>query len=83
MVTITVSALASLLLLSLGIWLLIRAGGKPPPDIRTESHRSQAEYDFNRRAALLRQQSYACLMAAALCFLVCLAITGLTTLSAE
>jgi hypothetical protein len=83
MVMSAVSGLASLLLLSLGAWLLVRGGGKPPLSIRTESHRSQAEYDFNSRAASLRQIGYACLMAACLCLVMSLTMFVWNAVSAD
>ena len=83
MMMIAVAGLASLLLLSIGVWLMVRAGGKPPLSIRTDSHRSQAEYAFNRHAGTLRQQGYACLMAAVLCLAICLTMSVWSALNAE
>jgi hypothetical protein len=77
------SGLAGMMLLALGVWLLVRAGAKPPQDIRTESHRSQAEYNYNNRAASLRERGYACLLAAGL-FLAMSLVMGLwNAVSAE
>jgi hypothetical protein len=78
-----VSGLAGVLLLALAVWLLVRAAAKPPVHIRTESHRSQAEYDFNRRAGSLRQRGYACLLAAGLCLAMSLAMGLWNAVGAE
>jgi hypothetical protein len=81
MIVVVLTGLCSLGLFGLAGMFAVRAGGKPPLAIRTESRRSQEEYDFNRAAASLRRRGYACLMAGALLLVVCLALSVLTTLS--
>lgn len=75
MIALIATGLASLILFAIAIRLLIRAETKPPVSIRTQSHRSPAEYDYRRLSASLRTRGYLCLLAGVASLVMCGAIT--------
>jgi hypothetical protein len=65
---------ASVILLSIATALIMRSSAKPPAPIRTQSRRSQAEYDFKRHAMTMRRTGLLCLMAGAMNLALCLTV---------
>ena len=74
MLVFVLTALASVVLFSAATWLIVRAAAKPPQPIRTQSRRSQAEYEFRRNCAALRRQGLLCLMAGVMSLGLCLTV---------
>ena len=65
---------ASVVLFSIATALIMRSAARPPTPIRTQSRRSQAEYDFKRHAMTTRRTGLFCLMAGAMILGLCLTV---------
>lgn len=65
---------ASVILFSIATALIMRSAVKPPSPIRTQSRRSQAEYDFRHHAMTMRRTGMLCLMAGVMNLGLCVTV---------
>jgi len=72
MIVVATTGTISLILFAIASVLFVRAAATPPPVIRTESRRSQAEYAHHRHRALMRRSGYMLVLAAAMNLGICL-----------